>query len=446
MASQEVEVEIGLSQLLSLRISPELIAAREMLQLPSIALEAAVESELGDNPALERVESGECPLCGPSWGAACPLCSSGRSAGRSSGAGPAGDMIPGTPYQESDADFLLRDVRLAISSGDFSIAEYLVGSLDEHGFLDQEPEEVARALGVSVARVSEVLRAIRQEGPPGIGASGVRECLLIQLEHLSVEEDLRSLARKIIQDHLPALAKGHLTAICRALGVSRAALGDAQELIRNRLRPYPAFNGRRFPADPHTYRCIPNVVITEHGNSPRGFDIELVEPRQFRLRINPLYLEAARHLRAAEHSRIRTSVAEARSFLARLEDRWGTLRQVAELVTERQGDFLRRGPLWLRPLTRVEVARELRMHESTVSRAVTGKYVMLPSRKVVALADFFTSSGGLGEEIRAIVAAEPRALSDEQLTVCLRARGYEVTRRTVAKYRLQAGIPASALR
>ncbi len=443
MASQEVMA--GLSQLLSLRTSPELIAAREMLQLPSMGLEAAVESELTDNPALERVEPGECPLCGSSWDAVCALCRSGRNAGRASGMGPDGDPMQGTPYRETDAETLLRHVRLVIPNSDFSIAEYLIGSLDVHGFLDQEPDEVASALGVSMARVTQVLCAIRQEGPPGIGASGVRECLLLQLDQLPVEEDVRSLARSVIEEHLPALAKGRFTAICRVLGVSRAALGDAQELIRSRLRPYPAFEGRPWPG-PLSYRCVPDVVVTEPGKRPGGFDVELIEPRRFRLRINPLYLDAARQLPAAEQSHVRTSVAEARSFLTRLEDRWSTLRQVSELAAERQGDFLRRGPLWLHPLTRVEVARELRMHESTVSRAVTGKYVMLPCRKVIALADFFSSGGGLAEEIRAIVAAEAHALSDEQLAACLRARGYEVARRTVTKYRQQAGIPAAALR
>lgn len=444
MAPQQVQV--GLSPLLGLRTSPELIAAREMLQLPSIAFEAAVESELASNPALERADSGECPLCAPTWGAACPLCQSGRSAGRGSRTDRELDPVHQMPYQENDADALLRDVRLGIQSRDFPIAEYLVGSLDAHGFFDQEPEEVARALGVGVQRVSEVLHAIQETGPTGIGTAGVRECLLLQLERVPAEEDLRRLARSIIEDHLPALGRGHLAVICRALGVSRTALGDALELIRSRLRPYPAFEGRPFTASPFTYRCIPNVVVTDRGEGPGWFDVELVEPSRFRLRVSPVYVEAARHLSTADQGHIRGSVAEARSFLARLEDRWDTLRRVAELVIERQRDFVRRGPLWRQRLTRVEVATELRMHESTVSRAVAAKYVMLPSRKVVALADFFSSSGGLSEEIRAMVAAEPYSLSDEQLAVRLRARGYQVARRTVAKYRSQAGIPAAALR
>jgi len=444
MASQPPEV--GFVPSLSLRTSPGLIAAREILQLPSIAVEAAIESELGSNPALERVESGDCPLCAASWSAACPLCLPGRSAGRGSVAARGRDLMPEAPGQENDADVLLRDVRLRIPSRDYPIAEYLVGSLDAHGFLDQAPHELARALEVSAERVSQVLHAIQAEGPPGIGATGVRDCLLLQLEHVPAQEDLRAVARSIIENHLPAVAKGHLSAICRALGVGRDVLADALDLIRNRLRPYPAFEGRSFAASPVTYRCVPDVVITEHGKSPAGFDVELVEPRRFRLRVNPAYLEASRQLGPAEQRRLRASVAEARSLVARLEDRWDTLRQVAEAVTERQGDFVRRGPLWRSPLTRVEVARDLRMHESTVSRAVAAKYVMLPSRKVVALADFFSAGGGLGEEIRVMVAAEPQALSDEQLAERLRARGYQVARRTVAKYRMRAGIPAAALR
>jgi RNA polymerase sigma-54 factor len=444
MASRHAEV--GLSQLLSLRTSPELIAAREMLQLPSIALEAAVEAELGSNPALERAESYECPLCVPSGSAACPLCQLGRSTGHGAGAGREHDPLPAVPYRENDADILLREVSLDIPSRDFPIAEYLVGNLDDHGFLDQEPGQIAAVLGVSVRRVLEVLGAIQQQGPPGVGTAGVRECLLLQLEQVAAEDDLRCLARSVIEDHLPALARGRLTAICRELSVGRAALDAAAELIRTRLQPYPAYEGRSLTTSPPLAPCVPDVVVSERGDGPGGFDVELVEPRRFRLRINPAYLEVTGHIRSADQGHVRASLAEARSFLARLEDRWRTLRRVAELVTEFQCDFVRRGPLCLRPLTRAQVARELLMHESTVSRAVVSKYVLLPSRKVITLAEFFSSSGGLGEEIRAMIAAETHPLSDGQLTACLRERGYQVARRTVTKYRLRAGIPAAAAR
>jgi RNA polymerase sigma-54 factor len=440
-----LQTDVGLSQLVALRTSPELVAAREMLQLPSVALEAAVEAELGSNLALERAESYECPLCVPSGRAVCPLCQTGRSAGRGVGAGREYDPVPAVPYRENDADILLREVRLDISSRDFPIAEYLVGNLDDHGFLDQEPGQVAAALAVSVRRVLEVLGVIQRHGPPGVGTAGVRECLLLQLEQVAAEEDLRCLTRSVLEDHLPALARGHFTAICRALGVGRDALDAAAELIRSRLQPYPAYEGRSLTTS-LLAPCVPDVVISERGDGTGGFDVELVEPHRYRLRISPVYLEAARHIRDADQGHVRASVAEARSFLARLEDRWRTLRRVAELVTDYQCDFVRRGSRCLRPLTRAEVARQLLIHESTVSRAVASKYVLLPSRKVVALAEFFSSSGGLGEEIRAMIAAETHPLSDEQLTACLRERGYQVARRTVTKYRLRAGIPAAAVR
>ena len=440
-----LQAEAGLSQQLGLRASPELVAAREMLQLPSIALEAAVEAELGSNPALERAESYECPLCFPSGGAACPLCQPGRSGGRGAG-GREHDLVPTVPYRENDADILLRDVRLAILSRDYPIAEYLVGNLDDHGFLDQEPGQAAAALGVSAGRVLEVLGAIQRHGPPGVGTAGIRNCLLVQLEQLAAGEDVHRLARSVIEDHLPALARGHLTAICRALGVGRAALDAAAELIRTRLHPYPAYEGRSLSTSLVLHSGVPNVVIIERADGAGGFEVDLVEPGRFRLQINSSYLRAAATVSDVDRDHVRASLAEARSFLARLEDRWRTLRRVAELVTEFQSDFVRRGPLCLRPLTRAQVAAELLMHESTVSRAVASKYVLLPSRKVVALAEFFSSSGGLGEEIRAMIAAETHPLSDEQLTVRLRERGYQVARRTVTKYRLRAGIAAAAVR
>lgn len=438
-----IGIELGMAPMQDMRVSPALVAASEMLQLPSLALECLVDEAVESNPALERLDAVECPVCEGSWQSRCPVCASACS--------PAGAHRAqvGLPVEidvaapRTDAHALLEDVRLVLDERDVPVAEYLVASLDGHGFLDQEPADVAATLGTDEPTVARVLAAIRQTGPPGVTAGSVGECLILQLDVLTaVDDDVRAVARAVVEHHLPALAKGHLASIARAIGVDRARVLQALDLIREELRPYPAFDGTGTSPNGHV---VPDLVVRERRDAPGELEVELVEPLRVRVGIDPRYLRPSA-CSARERSHMRTCVLEARSFLARLTDRWDTLRRVAECAVERQKGFLRNGPAALLPLTRAEVAQALGMHESTVSRAVGGRYMVVPSQRVVPLAALFSASGGLGEELRRIVSSEERPLSDEELAERLRAHGYPVARRTVTKYRGLLGIPAASQR
>jgi RNA polymerase sigma-54 factor len=422
-----LSLELAMAPRFGLEVSPAMIAFSELLMLPYPAMQSIIEDELSANTALERLEVGECPLCRGSWRTRCPLCSVGDSR-RSDGLrlAASGDG----PATEPDTDALRRVVRLETAAADGPIVDHLIDSLDEHGFLDRSCAQLATELGVGESAVARVLAVLQRCGSAGIGASGVVECLLLQLAAVDPGEGPVELARAVVGGgHLPALAKGHFAAIARELGTSRGEVEQVLQLIRRRLRPYPAFEGN---APAPTRYVVPDVVIRERADLPGAFTVELVEPAMTRLGVRP-----ARGTSGTGTS----SVPNARLFLAQLRDRWETLRRVAECTVERQRDFLLEGATGLRPLTRSDVAVALELHESTVSRAIAEKYALLPDCTIVPLSRFFGVSGGVDGELRKLLEAADGPVSDQHLADRLRSAGYPIARRTVAKHRARLGFP-----
>lgn len=421
----------GLDPSLGLEVSPGLVAFGEMLMLPAEALEQAVADELDANDALERLEPDACPVCSDGWRGPCPACSRGPARVTCA----AGEQVAGViedADRVTDSQMLLRDVLLETPGVDRAVAEYVIGSLDRHGFLDRPVEALAAELGTGAGAVVDVVEAVRRVGPAGVGASDVRGCLLLQLQALGLEGGCARLAQAVVADHLPALGRGNFARIAADLGVTVDEVRAALDLIRDRLRPYPAFDGNDTGG---TCFAVPDVVVVERHDVPGTYGVELVEPAFVRLRVRR---DAGLPSGAS---------ADARAFVARLHGRWETLRLVAGHVVERQSAHVADARCPLRPLTRAEVAAALGVHESTVSRTVANKYALLPDRTLRPLAAFFGTSGGLDDELRRlVVAAGDRPVSDQQLADQLGRAGYPVARRTVAKHRARLGIPSLALR
>jgi RNA polymerase sigma-54 factor len=430
-------LELAMAPRLGMEVSPAQIAFSDMLLLPYAAMESVVEDELGANAALERLDAAECPICRGSWRARCPGCSVPGGGGTDNRF----TEVPDRAASEPDTHTLLRAVRIETSAAEAPIVEYVIDNLDEHGLLDRSCARLAAELGVAEPAVARVLDAIRRSGPPGIGATSVTECLLLQLDALGLTDDRARLARAVIADHLPALARGHFASIATALGVSRTQVRQVLDLIRRRLRPYPAFNGN---APVVSSYVVPDVVVREHDTQPGAFTVELVEAALMRLRVRPGPRRPATG--GSEAGEAAESVPRAKSFLAQLHDRWDTLRRVAELAVQRQREFLVDGPAALKPLTRAEVAAALDLHESTVSRAVADKYALLPSGTIVPLSRFFGVSGGVDEELRKLLESADGPMSDQRLAERLREAGYPIARRTVAKHRARLGFAAAPLR
>jgi RNA polymerase sigma-54 factor len=300
---------------------------------------------------------------------------------------------------------------------------------------------------VSLERVVAVVAQLREIGPTGIAARDVRECVLIQLDLLAADGLSAPHARTIIAEHMDDLAAHRYHKIARALGISTADVTAARAFLQRHTWPYPAQPPLASAADPDRPRYrLPDVAIHEQDGA---FVVEVLHSPRRVLRINPLYQELARRaasLDESERSHVQEYVARTRVFLANLQQRESTMRRVSEAVVERQEEFLRHGVRHLLPMTRTEIAAEIGVHESTVSRATSGKVVLLPGGEPMDYSQFFVASRSVMDVLRELIETEPRPLSDGELATLLAAQGYPIARRTVAKYRERLNILPAPLR
>jgi len=459
---------MGHSQRMEMRPSPSLIQFAEILQLSGLDLQQVIQQAVAENPALELAEADLCPACGDPLlpGGTCLRCRRGEDlAGEAARAlvepdseAEAFDVLTSIADQRSLHEYLLSELAMVLDAADMPIAEYLVGELDDRGFLETSLDLAGHSLGVAPARVERVLAALQSVGPLGIGARSVEECLRLQLDRWAEAGVTCPLARELITEHLEALGRGQYAQLARQLGGSAEDVIAARDFIRTHLRPYPiAEETDLSPWDRQTGPgFIAPDVIVRYGKGDDDLEIEVIESRRYRLSISPMYRELVARLEsgqapraglsAREGAHIHSQVHQARQFLGHIRDRRETLHRVTAYVMARQTAFLRHGPRHLLPLTRAEVAEALALHESTISRATAGKYVLLPSQQVVAFSTFFKAALSVQDVLREIVAGEPHPLTDTELAEALAARGYPIARRTVAKYREQMGILPSSLR
>lgn len=457
------ELDLQVTTAMRMQPSAALVTYASMLVLSTAGIEERIQDEVVQNPALEQVEPGPCPLCAGTgaefvWG--CPLCSASRSGWTSREPGGSDPVVNHAGpdqlahlAQRRDAKQVLRDdLCLAVDRTDHPIAEYLVASLDDHGWLDCDPAEAAGALGVDPRRVRDVLAELQALGPPGIGARGARECLLLQLERWErahPETGPNPLVREILVDYLELLGSGLHGRIARLTGRTEAEVRRAHEFIRAELRPYPMLAGDDTDGLAPIREAVvrPDVLIVERPEQPGAFEVALVEPRCTSLGVNPAYRGiGAQAGPDAPRKQAARQLDRARSFVSCLRERWRTIKAIAEYLVQRQRDFVKHGPAHLSPLTRHEVASALGLHESTVSRAVADKYAQLPSGQVVPMSTFFDASLRVREALKQTIAAEQTPLCDAELAKLLTGQGYRVARRTVAKYRGELGIPAHTAR
>ncbi len=453
-----MSMEMEMTGSMDMRPSPTLVVFTQILQLSSQELAQAISAEVQSNPALEVEEREICPLCGdPAATCSCTWSRLREAEEYGSVAKDEDeefDPLTIVAGQVSLEENLLREVGLNIRAEDRFIAEYLIGCLDERGFLDLTVEEAAASLGVSVERVEEVLTLIQSVGPLGVGARSVQECLELQLRRWEEYGLAHPLARRIVEDYLEELGEGKYGQIARHLGVSPDTVIEARDFIRAHLRPYPIPDLAQLGSwarPSETPYVAPDVVIREKDGASGEFEVEVVESRRFAMRVTPFYQRIARkndegQMRAQDREQVRDYVNRAKAFLAHIQERRETMRRVAEYIVERQKDFLRYGTRHMKPLTRAEVAEAIGLHESTVSRATANKYVMLPWRQVVPFSHFFQASLSVRDVLREIITSEDKPLTDAQLVSRLAEKGYHIARRTVAKYRDQLGILPSSLR
>ncbi len=471
--------------------SPLLMQANHILSLSQSELEAAINEAIDENPALELEDCVVCPVCGRrTAGEPCATCrqASSEPAAASSSSADTGARFEDDPGLRFDADFRTpstadadfdpmafianaSDMRAQIlesalasldSAEERALALIIVDALDDRGFLTVELAEIAEQASVEFALAESVLRTIQEIAPAGVGARSLRECLLLQVEFLTAEGvDVPAAVAGILENHLDALGAKRILRIAKALGVEQTAVEEAQAFIRDQLTPHPLQlqQSTTWTSPSSGGHVMPDVVVSVEGDK---LWIEVPNAIYDRLHTESFYRAIARPAeRASGSSNVATApdaetishakahVARAQQFIWAVRQRRQTLLRVAEHVCSYQEAYIRGDARGLRPLTRSEVANALGVHESTCSRAVAGKFIMLPSRKVVPMSDLFAASLSIKHVIQQIIDEEAAAgstLSDAQISERLLDHGIRIARRTVAKYRGQMHILPSTIR
>lgn len=467
----------------ALRVNTKLIAASKMLQYAFDEFERVVHQEQEENALFEVIQHRICPYCGTHLhGQSCNACQSdqrGSNMGSSviyagnrqeddwQGAveipvgsnmlwieGDSDDSVDPLAHIVSGQtllDDLLNQLQLLIAPGDGEIAEMLIGSLNERGYLEISVQEISEQLTVDIARVEHVLAQLQYLEPCGIGARTLRECLLIQLDAADERSIIPPLTRVLIEQHLDQLGSKHYGELARELKVSERDVEQARHYIRDNLHPFPAYlYNANIPYThllDHVVYVRPDILIRAQGAI---FEFELLEEKSYTFHIDPA-LFASAGCRGPEKKKseaeryIHHYQERAKFFIECIHRRWSTMKRVMELIIDHQRPFLEKGPRYLSPLTRVQVARQLGLDESTISRTVTNKHALLPNGRLMSLADFFDGTLGPKDLLQALVTAEQPGsrLNDEELASLLTTHGVPLARRTVTKYRKQLGIASS---
>lgn len=331
------------------------------------------------------------------------------------------------------------------------LGEIIIGNLDERGYLRTPPDELARLARVAEEKMLAALHLVQDFDPPGIAAQNLRECLLIQLRRQGKEQ---SVAARIVDSHLDLVARNRIPELAKKLKLPLSTINEALQEIR-RLQPHPG-NSESNESEPY---ILPEVFIEKDENG--AYKVRSNRDTFPRLRISPLYLKLLQdpETSAETQAYLREKINSAKQLMYSLSQRKSTIHRITEILVEKQYDFLETGEEALRPLTMMEVAEEIGVHETTVSRAIANKYVQTP-RGLYPLRFFFSSASyasGDGDEvsasaikskIQALISEEDtrHPYSDQKLAKLLAVDGLKVARRTVAKYREALGIPPSNLR
>jgi RNA polymerase sigma-54 factor len=455
----------------TLAMTPQLQQAIKLLTLSNLELREFVEQELEANPMLENADGAGESLVSeervtvvpePTAPAgADPWTASGLGAGSSAGSRSAGRGRDNFDDDRSFEDTVAEEIDLRqhlttqIGADLVDPTEHLIGlqlieALDDSGYLAEDLALVAERLGCPLAQVEATLAKLQQFDPPGIFARDLKECLAIQLR----DRDRLDPAMQILLDHLHLLAGRDRSSLMKICGVDAEDLAQMTAEIRA-LNPKPASAFDRSAAVPIT----PDILLHRHPDG--GWIVELNAETLPRVLVDRAYFTHVSH--AAKDKSDRDYVTEryrAASWLVKsLHQRATTILRVATEIVRRQDAFLQHGVAHLKPLVRREIAATVELHESTVSRAATGKFMATP-RGIFELRYFFgaglaDTTGGdthaaeaVRSRLRALIEAEaPEAvLSDDALVALLRREGIEIARRTVAKYRESMKISSSTQR
>ena len=462
-------LQLRLSQHLTL--TPQLQQSIRLLQLSTLELNQEIEKFLQDNPLLERDDglreetpappppgSGETSMESAPASSTDTAASAADAEGNTDAGGIEEDYSHGGTRDDNDEaqypqvaaeaqslrEHLIAQLSLTqISEHDQRLVTLLIDSLDDDGYLHQDLDELIALLpaelDIEIEDLHVALRHLQNLDPPGIGARGLGECLKLQLEALSATTAHRAQALEIVNHHLDLLAARDFVKLKKLLHCEDAVLRGIKNLITG-LNPRP---GASYSSGDTRY-IVPDVIVKKN----KGVWLAALNPEAMpRLRINRLYADILQRNRNAGHQQLASHLQEARWLIKNVQQRFDTILRVSQAIVDRQRHFFEHGEVAMRPLVLREIAETLDLHESTISRVTTQKFMFTP-RGIFELKYFFgshvtTETGGSASStairalIKQLVSAEDskKPLSDSQISEILGQQGIVVARRTVAKYR-----------
>jgi RNA polymerase sigma-54 factor len=476
-------------------MSPQMQQSLAFLQAPMLDLRSMIDKELQENPVLEELSpdeaapaengeaNGEAPEIQPPEGTQVdptaeangePVDDFSKELERLAEMSEewrdhfnASQVTPVTRPSEDDEErrqFMMESITVGTSLQDLlveqskmsdldleemGVAEEIIGNIDDNGFLQVSVEELVESTGCSRDVVEETLTVIRSFEPAGVGACDLRECLLLQLER---QGKIDSDEYKLVEHHMDALGRRRFPEIAKALGVEIDEVQDIAENISH-LDPRP---GSAFQSTPEQY-VLPEVFVNWKDDQ---WEVTSNREEVPQLRISNSYKDLLAEARDSKDVReyIRAKIRDGNFLIKSIHQRQDTILNVAREIVARQGVFMDEGVSALKPMTMSEVAEKVEVHETTVSRAVSGKYMKTP-QGLFEMRFFFTgaiattsgkgvSNTSVKQMIADLVGDEDKAkpLSDEQLVKLLRENDIKIARRTVAKYRGELGLLSSSMR
>ena len=468
-------LSLSQTQQLQMVLAPQLRQSLEMLQLPILELRALIQQEMEQNPTIEESPKTDASIeieqeregiddkkeleFDKEFEMLARLDDEWRDyffqnlqnrPYNTDDAEKRQFLLDSIPQSESLQEHLMSQLNLAgLSEVDRQVGELIIGSINDDGYLTANVEELAESTNCDVEHLEDILSVIQDFHPTGVGAKDLRECLLFQLDRLGKANDITS---DIVKDHITQLGARKFQDIARVLKVSIEDVQAAAAFIST-LDPKP---GRIYSDEVATY-ILPEIVVHKFDGE---YLIIMNDDQLPHVRISRHYrsLLGDEDTKSEVKSYIRERIRSGAFLIKSIHQRQKTIHRIATEIVENQQEFLEEGISKLKPMTMAEVAKKVGVHETTVSRAVSGKYMRTPSG-IFELKYFFTpgiktsngkevSNKTVKEMISCLVADEDslKPLSDQELMAQLNEKGINIARRTIAKYRLVLRIPPSHMR
>jgi len=442
----ELRLQVEIKQTLELLLAPRLLQMLKILSLPYLEAVEQLNKEAEENPVLEVERQDE-------YIEFLNYLTSDQNIRKEADFQELPGLANVSRSEKTLEQHLLDQLDLAdIEEAHKDIARELIGNIDDNGYLLAYPELRERLMkehDVSRPTVDKVLKIVQEFEPEGVGARDLKECLLIQIEAYSFEnEELEELLKKTVKHHLEDLQANDQKKVAASLGIPETGVAEIANFLKNNLSPYP---GTEFGGE--TRQIIPSFAVEQSG---QGFKVVNLESRYGpTINLSPRYLKMFADPKTDAQTReyLKEKLKKAKELIEDFQKRSETLEKIARKIIDAQPEFLAKGKIWLKPLTQKSLADEFGLHPSTISRTVAEKYVqtpqgLFPLRLLCPRGPKGVTAARLKALVKELIDLEDKynPLSDEQLSVQLRTKGVDLDRRTAAYYRQELKIPTAAER